>query len=89
MTALLAQAAVFIMSFQVMSTITQSRPSTSYENIGMPPYFDRPIGGRHQPAVDTYYFIVGLLNPLRDKKMKARTGEGTTPVTTACPEAAR
>ena len=32
---------------------------------------------------------VGLLNPMRDKKLKARTGgeKGTTPVTTTCPEA--
>ena len=32
---------------------------------------------------------VGLLNPMRDKKIegKNRGGEGKTPVTTACPEA--
>ena len=34
---------------------------------------------------------VGLLNPMRDLKLKARTGgeEGATPVTTACPEAGK
>ena len=31
---------------------------------------------------------VGLLSPMRDKiEGKSRGGEGTTPVTTACPEA--
>ena len=31
---------------------------------------------------------VGMLNPMRDKKIKGtyRGGEGMTPVTTACPE---
>ena len=29
---------------------------------------------------------VGLLNPMRDIEGKNRGGEGTTPVTTACPE---
>ena len=29
---------------------------------------------------------VGMLNPMRDKTEGAYQGEGTTPVTTACPE---
>ena len=33
---------------------------------------------------------VGLLNPMRDRiEGKNRGGEGTTPVTTACPEAGK
>ena len=35
--------------------------------------------------------VVELLNPMRDRKMKAKTGgeKGTTPVTTACLEAGK
>ena len=40
-----------------------------------------------------YRLAVGLLNPtcMRDKNIegKNRGGEGTTPVTTACPEAGK
>ena len=37
-----------------------------------------------------YRRAVGLLNPMRDKNEgKNRGGEGTTPVTTACPEAGK
>ena len=42
---------------------------------------------REIAAFDANRRVVGMLNPMRDKNEGTyRGGEGTTPVTTACPE---
>ena len=41
---------------------------------------------RELATVDENRRAVGMLNPMRDKIEGTYRGEGTTPVTTACPE---
>ena len=47
---------------------------------------ERKARDRELATFDENRRAVGMLNPMRDKNEKHRGREGTTPVTTACPE---